>query len=150
MGKKSRDKKERKKQPHPTIFVFEGEVKHYEDGSMLELFGQVTPDEWGIIVRDTVTYKIFLKCLKEVAFPILKETWTREDEWWRLQLEVAESRMRVVDPMAFVGINQEAITKVYTDRMQNNAKDVVKDIEMIRQNQHAYSGDPARTEVSGL
>lgn len=152
MGQRSRKKKNRRKpEPHPTIFVLDGEIRHYEEGSMLELFTKITPDEWRHITEETVKYKLFLEVLKETAFPILKETWTKEDDWWRLQLEVAISRMRNIDPMAFVTINQEEIKKTYTSQAQVNAEEMVTTIKLLRDTQNAFQNtDPSRNAVSDL
>ena len=43
-----------KKEKHPTIFVMDGSIHVFEEGTMLELHTQITQDEWTIIVDDTV------------------------------------------------------------------------------------------------
>ena len=138
-------KKKPKKSPkrllkteHPTLFVFDGSIRYYEDGSMLELHTAVRPDEWELIVEETIKYKIFLECLKEVAFPILNEQWTKEDDWFRLQLEVAISRIRNIDPLLVIKWNTDEIKKQYISKMTNNAKDVVKLIEETRNQQKKF------------
>ncbi len=149
MGQKSRRK--RKKVEHPTLFVFEGVIKHYEDGSMFELQTQLTSDEWRQVVEETVKYKLFIECLKEIAFPILKEKWTKVDDWWRVQLGIAVSRMRQIDGMAFLGINQEAIKKTFEDKIKTNAQSVVDDIKFMRETQTSFHGDdPSQATVSNL
>jgi hypothetical protein len=148
MAKKKKDKKQVE---HPTIFSFDGSLRIYEEGSMYNLHMQVSEEEWKQITTETIQFKIFLECLKETAFPILKEIWTPEDEWWRLQLEVAVGRMKDIDPMLFVtsGVNVEATKTAYTDKMKKNAAEVVEQIKKIR-SQAIPTIDPARTEVSDL
>ncbi len=129
----SRMRKEKKGTiEHPTIFVLDGEMKQYEEGSMLELHMQLQQEEWLEIVNDTIRFKIFIECLKETAFPILNETWTEEDDWWRLQLDVAVSRMRNIDPMVFIPIDQDKIKTAFTAKMKTNAAEVVEEIKKLR------------------
>ena len=61
----------KKKDKHPTLFVFEGGIKHYEDGSMLELHSQLSSEEWELITAETIKYKVFLDKLKTVALAYL-------------------------------------------------------------------------------
>jgi hypothetical protein len=98
-----------KKEPHPTLFVLEGSVRWFKDGSMLELHAQITPEEWMLIVSETVKYQVFVECLKEVACPILEDGWTQEDEWGLLQMRVAVSRMRNIDPLLVAKFNRDTI-----------------------------------------
>src|SRR4051812_42658711 len=113
MGKNSRRRKQRRNEPQPTLFVFDGEIRHYQDGSMLELYTKITPEEWMEIVTNTIQYKVFLDCLKEIACPILKESWTTEDDWFRLMLDVNVGRMRNLDPLFVATINQEKIREAF-------------------------------------
>jgi hypothetical protein len=147
MGKKSRQKK--KKAEHPTVFVFDGAIRHHEEGSMFHLHTQVTTEEWQQIVRETIEYKIFAECLKDVAFPILKETWTKIEDWWRLQLGIAVTRMKEIDPMIFLGINQDKIRAQYTQKIQANAQAVVEDIKNIRETMRIVQ-DNSKADVSEL
>ncbi len=96
-------------QKNPTIFSLDGSLMHFEDGTIYELHLGVNKEEWSEIVTSTVQFKIFLDCLKSIAFPMLHETWTAEDEWWRLQLEESIKRIKIVDPMAYVSnsINED-------------------------------------------
>jgi len=128
----SKRKKNKRETQHPTIFVLDGEIKWYEDGSMLELYTQITPEEWQHIVEETIKYKVFLTVLKEVAFPILKETWTKEDDWWRLQLDVAIDRMKNIDPMFVITINQDKLKESYSAQSKLNAEEMVKTIKLLR------------------
>ena len=89
----SRKGKKKERVENPTLFVFEGSIQHYDEGSMRKLSMQVTPEEWLKIATETMEYNIFLECLKETASPILKEEWTEHDEWWRLQLGVAATSL---------------------------------------------------------
>lgn len=149
MGKRSRNKKARRE--HPTIFVLDGALTHYEEGSMMELYTKITPEEWKHITEETVKYKLFLEVLKETAYPVLKETWDKNDDWWRLQLEVSITRMREVDPMAFVAINQEAIKKSYTEQARVNAEEMVKTIKLMHDQQNAYfDTDTSHNTISDL
>lgn len=122
------------KEQHPTLFVFDGSIQHYEEGTMLELYSSVTNEEWSIIIKDTIRYKIFLDCIKETAYPILGEVWNDEDEWYRLQLDVAISRIRNIDPLAVAKYDQKSIRDAFTNKMRNNAKEVLSLIDETRQN----------------
>lgn len=153
MGKRSSKKKAARNAPHPTMFAFEGVIKHYEDGSMIELFTKVTTEEWELIITETVQYKIFLDCLKDVAFPILHEVWTKEDEWFRVMLEHNIARMKNLNPMLFLPINQETIRKAFEDKIRRNATEVAEDIQRMRSQQQSWLGDRSdhsTTNVSEL
>jgi hypothetical protein len=151
MGQKSRRKrKNREPVENPTLFVFDGGIRHYEEGSMFGLRQQVTEEEWLQIVSDTLKYKIFIECLKDVACPILKESWTKEDDWWRLQLQVAVERIREVDPAALFPHNQDDIRKRYTEQMKNNAEAVAREIRLLRELERGPSTDYSKANVSAL
>ena len=148
MGKQSRKKK---KEQHPTLFVLDGEIMHYEEGSMLNLYTQITNKEWQHITEETTKYKLFVEVLKEIAFPILKEKWTKEFDWYRLQLEIAVDRMRNIDPLIFLGINQEEIKKTYTEQAKTNAEEMVKTIKLLRDSQNAFThSDFSTNTISDL
>lgn len=130
MAKKS--KKRKKQEQHPTLFVWDGGIKLYEEGSMLQLHTQVTTEEWEMIVEQTVAYKVFLECLKQVACPILGEPWDQEDDWYRVQLDIAVSRMRNIDALLVAKHDQKAIADAYTTKMKQNAKEVQDLVEQVR------------------
>lgn len=139
MGVRSRRK--RKKVENPTLFVFEGSVRHFEDGTMFSLHTQVTQNEWHTIVKETIEYQIFLECLKADAFPILKEKWTKVDEWWRVQLKHAVAQMKGIDPLFIATINQDMIKINYSAKITANAAEVVNDIKKLRDAQHTFADD---------
>lgn len=124
--------KRQKKIIHPTLFVLEGSIKHFEDGSMLELHSKVTAEEWELITEETVKYKVFLDKLKDVALPILEEQWDKEDEYFRLQMEVAVSRIRNIDALLVAKHNITTIGDEYEKMMRKNAKEVLELIEKVR------------------
>jgi hypothetical protein len=153
MGKKSRQKKARRNEPHPTIFVLDGTIQHFPDGSMMELYTGVTPDEWQEIVISSVQFKIFLDCLKDVACPLLHEVWTKEDEWYRLMLEHNISRMRNLDPMIFLPIDQDEIKRKFEDKIRTQSIEVAADIKKFRDQHYSFLGersDHSSTDVSEL
>lgn len=124
------------KEQHPTLFVWEGSVRYYEEGSMLELHTQLSKDEWESIIEQTIQYKVFLECLKKIAFPILKEKWDKQDEWFRLQMDIAVSRMRNIDPLFVAKFDQKEMTKIYSDKMKKNANETVELIDQMRKQKH--------------
>lgn len=124
------------KEPHPTLFVLEGVIQHYEEGTMLELYSNITQEEWLIIIEETVKYKVFLECLKEVACPGLNESWDDRDDWYRIQLEVAVSRMRNIDPLAVAKYDQKAIKSAYTEKMLSSTKEIRQLISEVRENKN--------------
>jgi len=126
-------KPSRKKEPHPTFFVLEGEIRCYEDGTMLQLYTQIKQEEWQEIVYETIKYKIFLECLKEIAFPILEEKWEKLDEYFKLQMEIAISRMRNIDALLVANVDQTTIKNEYTKWMKMNAVKAKQAIEEIKQ-----------------
>ena len=129
--------KRSKKEANPTLFVWDGSIRHYEDGSMLELHTQVTNEEWEMIVEQTVSYKVFLECLKQVACPILGEPWDEQDDWFRVQLDVAVSRMRNIDTLLVARHDQKKIAEAFTEKMRKNAKEVQDLVEQMRQQKRA-------------
>lgn len=144
-------KKKNKVDSYPTIFVFDGVVRYFENGTMLELQSLVRDDEWKEIVSDTVKYHIFVECLKSIAFPELKEQWTVDDECWRLQLELAVSRIKNLDPFAVMAINSDAIKKAMSDKMRLNAKCLSVEIAQLRSMQQTTKNDSTGSvELSGL
>ena len=146
--------KKNKKQKHPTLFAFDGSLHVYEEGTMLELHGSVTEEEWGMIVQETVQYKVFLECLKEVAVPVLKEPWDEEDDWFRLQLGVAISRLKQIDPLLVAKYNQEEIKKSFSKEMKKGAKSMLEFIDHVKKEQKKAILDKLdnkkRIRVSGL
>jgi hypothetical protein len=133
LGRELKKKKSKRKEPNPTLFVWDGSIRLYEDGSILQLHTQITNTEWTLVVEETIKYKIFLECLKQVACPLLGEPWTEEDDWFRVQLEVAVSRIRNIDPLLVASYDQEKIAKAYTKKMEKNAKEVQDLVEQMRQ-----------------
>ncbi len=131
--KKRKKKKGGKVQaPHPTLFVFEGSMRYYDEGTMLGLFTQVNAEEWTKIITETIQYKIFVDCIKEIACPLLDEPWTKEDDWYRLMLEVNLGRMKNCDPMQFIMINQDEVRKSFETKIRMNAQAVLADIQEFR------------------
>lgn len=130
MAKKRRRKG--KKEPHPTLFVLDGSIRHFDGGSMLELYSGISPEEWLTIVNETMSYLTFVTCLKEVAFPILKEVWTDEDDWYRLQLEIAVSRMKNIDPLIINQAQYDTLKEQYSRKMTRNAHELIQDVETLR------------------
>lgn len=124
-------------EPHPTLFVLDGSIRWYEDGSMLELHARITPEEWEMIVSDTIKYKLFIDCLKQIACPILEDPWTDEDDWFRVQLDVAISRMRNIDPLLVAKFDQKKILDEYIRQAQTNAQLAKTEINNIRRQQEA-------------
>ena len=143
-----------KKEKHPTIFVLDGSIRYYDDGSMLHLHSQITNQEWEEIVSETIKYKVFVNCLKDIACPRLDESWSEEDEWHRLQLQVAVSRMKNIDPLLVAKYNESDIKEEYSKQMikgVENMKKMIKDIknknkEMLKQ--HYGLDDDGNVRVS--
>jgi hypothetical protein len=134
-------KKKKKKEQHPTLFVLEGTIMCYEEGSMLDLHTQVQPDEWKEIVEETIKYKVFIECLKSTGMPLLKERWEKEDDYFRLQLGIAVSRMRNIDPLLVASYNQETLTADYTKQMELGAIQVGEVVTQVREAQKKVMPD---------
>lgn len=130
MGVKSRKKK--KLREHPTIFAMDGSIRHYDDGTLFSLYTQISLDEWKHIIGETVKYKVFITCLKDVACPILDEIWTKEDDWWRVQLDRTIQEMRKLTPLEFIGIDEEKLTESYTLSMRANANTLSEEIQRLK------------------
>jgi hypothetical protein len=149
----AKKKKKKKLEPHPTLFVWDGSIKHFEHGSMLELHAQITDEEWQQVVEQTVLYKVFLECLKSTACPILEEPWLDEDDWFRVQLDISVSRMRNIDPLLVGKHDQEKLTKLYVDKMRKNAQEVRNLVIQMRDERQAIAdsgGHNGITSVSNL
>jgi hypothetical protein len=148
-------KQPKKKEPHPTLFVLDGSVRWFKDGSMFELHTQITPEEWEMIVCETIKYKVFVECLKEVACPLLETGWTEEDEWGLLQMQVAVSRIRNIDPLLVAKFDQATIKAEYVKFMQQNGALAKKELDAIQEAQirliKEFSGkNGSATKVSDL
>jgi len=150
----SKKKKSNKKEQHPTLFVLEGAIRLFKDGSMLELHSQITMQEWEMMVSETIHYKVFIECLKAVACPILEEPWTEEDDYFRIQMEIAVSRMRNIDPLLVANFNQEEIMQQYKKKAQRNAQVLKAEINEMKQAQlqlkNDMRDDENTTKVSDL
>lgn len=131
MAKKN-SKKSKKDKKYPTLFVLEGGIRYYKSGSLLELYSQISIDEWYTIVEETIKYKVFLECLKDTAVKLLSETWTEDDDWFRLHLDVAVSRMRNIDPLYVSRFNQDELKAAYTQKMVSGAEELRVIIEDMR------------------
>lgn len=147
---KKKKKKNRIIIEHPTMFVHEGSIKVFSEGSMLQLHMEVTPEEWQQIVKETVEYQTFLECIKKVACPILREPWDEEDDWYRLQLEIAISRMRNIDPLLVASVNVEELTKAYTEKMTANAKEVMALVKSLKEQQLDQAAADAKLRVRDI
>jgi len=121
---------------------------------MLELHGQVQPAEWEQIVEETVKYLVFVECLKSTGIPLLEERWTEDDDYFRIQLEVAVSRMRNIDPLLVAKFKQDEIAEEYKKQMKSGAIEVKEVVTQVREaNKQAILdrfGDGNATQVSDL
>lgn len=125
--------KRQKKEPNPTLFVLEGSIRVFEEGSMLGLHSQITTEEWASIVEETIKYYCFLLCLKETACPALDEKWEKEDEYFIYQLNVAISRMRNIDPLLVASYKQDDIKDAYRVYMEKNIPIIKEMIKAVRE-----------------
>ena len=144
-----------KNETHPTIFVLEGTILYYDEGSMLALNTQVQQEEWEQIVEETVKYKVFIECLKSTGMPLLDEQWEEEDDYFRIQLDIAVSRMRNIDPIIVASYNQEELAKNYKKQMESGAIEVAKVVTQSREAQKKaiqdrFEADENETKVSDL
>lgn len=124
------DKKTKRK--FPCLFVLEGGIRLY-DQSMSSLHVQIAPEEWGLIVGETVRYHLYMKALKEVGMPALGEKWTKLFEYFLRGLEVNISRMRNIDAILVASIDNDKILKAYKDKMSFNAEQVKAEIEVLKE-----------------
>ena len=131
MSKKKKNKKANERK-HPTLFAHNGAIRYYKEGSMLGLYSQITMDEWEDIVEETIKYKVFLECLKDIAFPQLEEPWVHDDEYFKLQLEIAVSRMRNIDALLVIKFDQEAMRSTYKKMMERGVEDMKGMIEDVK------------------
>lgn len=138
-----------KNRANPTLFVLDGTIRVYDDGNMLELYTNITIEEWKEIVSETIKYKVFVDCLEEIAIPILDEEWTKSDKWFQRQLEVSVSRMRNIDPMLVAQYDQNKIKKTYSEAIESNAKAMAEYIKQIRDDTQQIR-DSGPTQVSDL
>mgnify|MGYP003643548944 CR=1 FL=1 len=127
----SKKNKEKKKKKNPTHFVLGGQILEYA-GSMLELHASVDLDEWQVIIEETISFKVFIECLKEVGMPLLEEEWEKEDQKQLDALILAVSRIRNIDPLLTVTINQNELKEQYTIKMKSGAADIDKMVKEIR------------------
>lgn len=137
------------KKKNPTIFVLEGTIKHYDDGSMLQLHSLITIKEWELIIEETVRYKVFLECLKSVGCPLLGEPWDDEDDWFRLQLDIAVARMRNIDALLVAKYNQKELTGAFEEKMRKNAAEVQALVEQMRAEKRAAIRGRFDNEMGG-
>jgi len=143
-------KKPSKKRQSETVFSLDGQLMAYP-GSMLELNGDLDADQWRELVTETCCYSVFVKCLKDVAFPMLDERWTTEDEFCLHQLELSSSRMRNIDPLLVASLKLGELKDTYTTKMREGADSVNA---MIKEFRAAAAGgeseEPPEITVSGL
>jgi hypothetical protein len=137
--------KKKKKKKNPTYFVLGGQILEYA-GSMLELHAQVDLKEWQVITEETISFKIFVECLKETGMPLLDEGWEKEDQKQLDGLIMAVSRIRNIDPLLAATINQDELREQYTVKMKAGASDILSMVKEIRVTQ--MNSD--KSEVSDL
>ena len=138
-------KKKKKKKKNPTYFVLGGQILEYA-GSMLELHAQVDLKEWQVITEETISFKIFVECLKETGMPLLDESWEKEDQKQLDGLIMAVSRIRNIDPLLAATVNQDELREQYTTKMKAGASDILSMVKEIRVTQ--MNSD--KSEVSDL
>lgn len=124
-------KKKAKKKKNPTHFVLGGQILEYT-GSMLELHAKVDLEEWKVIIEETISFKVFIECLKEVGMPLLEEKWEKEDQEQLDALVLSVSRIRNIDPLLTATINQDELREQYTTKMKSGAADIDKMVKEIR------------------
>lgn len=117
------------KKVSPTLFVFQGSPLVYDGGSMLELHSQITAEEWELIISETIKYKAFVECIKEIMIPKLEDEWAKEDELFLKNLEVAVSRMRNIDPLLVAKYNYDEIKKSYQELVTKGSQGVAKELQ---------------------
>lgn len=137
MSKKKKPKNSPKKNEH-AYFSLEGSIFTFP-GSMLELASKVTPSEWDQMIRDTVHYKLFIECVKEIACPRLEEPWTTDDNLYLVELSRSIDKMRNIDPLLVAKHNQKDIKEAFVNKMNINIEDLKNMIDGIR----AQSADAA-------
>lgn len=115
-----------------TYFMIDGTLLRF-DGTMLELNSKVTSQEWESIALETLTYKIFVDCLKTVGMPMLDETWTTKDEFILQQLNLSVSRIRNLDALLLLKVNQEELRTQFIAKMKAGATELNGMITQYRQ-----------------
>lgn len=122
-------------------FVFEGSIREFE-GSIMGLQSQLSDDEWRQIINETISYKVFLKCLKKVGMPLLGEKWDNDDDQFIIGLTESVSAMKKLDPILTGSVNEKKLKKIYTVKMKDGAdginelvKDVAKDLKSSKRSQ---------------
>jgi hypothetical protein len=126
-------------------FVFEGSIREFE-GSIMGLQCQLSDNEWEQIINETISYKVFLKCLKRTGMPLLGEKWDDDDDQFIVGLAESVSAMKKLDPILASSVNEKKLKKIYTVKMKDGAdsmnelvKNVIKDLKNSK-----------RSEVSDL
>ena len=122
-------------------FVFEGSIREFE-GSIMGLQSQLSDDEWRQIINETISYKVFLKCLKRTGMPLLGEKWDNDDDQFIVGLTESVSAMKRLDPILSGSVNEKKLKKIYTVKMKDGAdgineliKKVVKDLKSSKRSQ---------------
>lgn len=122
-------------------FVFEGSIREFE-GSIMGLQSQLSDDEWRQIINETISYKVFLKCLKKVGMPLLGEKWDNDDDQFIIGLTESVSAMKKLDPILTGSVNEKKLKKLYTVKMKDGAdginelvKNVAKDLKSSKRSQ---------------
>ena len=122
-------------------FVFEGSIREFE-GSIMGLQSQLSDDEWKQIINETISYKVFLKCLKRTGMPLLGEKWDSDDDQFIVGLTESVSAMKKLDPILTGSVNEKKLKKIYTVKMKDGAdginelvKDVAKDLKSSKRSQ---------------
>ncbi len=128
------------KEKHPTIFAHDGKVMVYQEGTMLELYSQLSAEEWKEITLETVKYSVFIECIKTIAIPKLQEGWDEDDEWYLVQFDIAVSRMRNIDPLLMASYNKKEIYESYSKWISTNTDEALKFIQSTKEDvKRAYA-----------
>lgn len=106
----------------PTLFAYNGEIMKY-DGAVMSLKASMDDAQWREIVRETIKYKLYLQCLKEIACPSLEDdslSWSSDDDKYIQQLDATISKMSNIDPLLVSSIDQAAISNDYSILARRN------------------------------
>lgn len=128
------------------IIVVCGAPMEY-NGTLLELKTNCNSEQWEQVTAETFKYKCFMKICRDIAMPMLHETWDKEDKKTFKRLRQTIESMKSLDPPRMLAFNEKKICDEYAARALKGVRetqDLMKDVTGRKP-----GGDP-RVEVSNL
>ena len=94
------------------------------NGTLLELKNSCDQKRWEQVTTETVKYRCFMQICRDIAMPMLHETWDKEDKRIFKRLRQTIEGMRSLDPSRMLEFNEKKICDEYAARTLKGVQEV--------------------------